>query len=78
MAVGVVHTLEAIQITQHNRDGFVQPSRMSKRLLEALLDVTPIIEPCERIGLRHLQQTRVHFRQLSFTFFQRVLQPLDA
>ena len=26
MAVGVVHTLEAIQITQHNRDGFVQPS----------------------------------------------------
>ena len=78
MAVGVVHTLEAIQITQHDGDGFFQPSRMSKRLLESLLDVATIVESRERIRLRHLQQTRVHFRQLSFTFLERILQSLDA
>src|SRR6476619_4660871 len=37
MAVGVVHTLEAIQITEHHRDRLLEPSRMTKRFLQALL-----------------------------------------
>ena len=47
MAVGVVHTLEAIQITQHHRDRLLEPARMTKRFLQALLQITPVVEPRE-------------------------------
>ena len=61
MAVGVVHTLEAIQITQHHRERFVQPSRVFEHLIEALLQVAPVVESRKRVRLRHRQQTTVDF-----------------
>ena len=78
MAVGVVHTLEAIQITQHHRHRLVQAARMAERLLQALLDVASIIEAGQRIGLRHLEQLSIDLRQLAFAIFERILQRLDA
>jgi len=45
MAVGVVHTLEAIQITHHHRDRLLEPPRVTKRFFEALLQIAPVVEP---------------------------------
>ena len=73
MAVGVVHTLEAIQITHHHGEGFLQSPRVAEHLIEALLHVAPIVEPRERIGLRHLEQPNVQLRQLALAFFERRL-----
>ena len=78
MAVGVVHTLEAIQITQHHRDGLSQSSRVFEHFIEALLEVASVVELRQRIGLRHLEQPAVHLRQLALSFFESVLQCLDA
>ena len=78
MAVGVVHTLEAIQITQHHRDGLSQSSRVFEHFIEALLEVASVVELRQRIGLRHLEQLAVHLRQLALSFFESVLQRLDA
>ena len=78
MAVGVVHTLEAIQITQHHRKRLLEPSRMTECFFEALLQIAPVVEPRQRIGLRYLEEPRIHLRELSLALLERVLQPLDA
>ena len=78
MAVGVVHALEAIQITHHHCQRLLEPPRVTEHFLQTLLQVTPIVESRQRIGLRHLEETCVDFGQLALSLLQCVLESLDA
>ena len=78
MPVRIVHTLEFVQVAHHQREGLPEPLRMREHLVDALVQVASVVEPRERIGLRHEQQLLVHLEQLLLALLERFLQPLDA
>ena len=78
VAVGVVHALEAIQVTHHAGERLVQALRVLEHLLDPFLEVAPVVEARERVGLRHVPQPFVGLEQLAFALLQLVLEALDA
>jgi aconitase B len=51
VAVRVVHTLESIEIDHHAGERLVQPLGVLEHLVDPLLEMPPIIEPREDVGL---------------------------
>src|SRR5918992_4256322 len=56
VAVGVVHTLELVQVGHDARDGLVQPLPVFPHLAQPLLDVPPVVEARQAVGLGHVAQ----------------------
>jgi hypothetical protein len=59
VAVGVIHTLETIEIAHHARERLLQPLRVLEHLDQSVLEVASVVETRQGIGLRHVPQTFV-------------------
>ena len=51
MAVGVVHALEAVEIAHDAGKGLLEAARMLEHLVEPLLEMPPVVEARQRVGL---------------------------
>ena len=63
-------------MTQAN--GSFKPARVVEHLLEPLLEMAAVVEPSQRVGLRHVAQPLVGLEQLALALLELLLQPLDA
>ena len=78
VAIGVVHTLEAIEIAHHAGERLVQPLGVLEHLVDPLLEMPPVIEAGERVRLRHVPQLFIRLHQLALAFLELLLETLDA
>ena len=78
VSVRVVDALEPVEVAHDARERLVQALGVLEHLVDALLEVPPIVEARERVGLRHVTQPLVRLEQLALAFLELFLEPLDA
>jgi len=78
VAVRVVHGLEAIQVAHDAGEGLTEAARVREHLAESMLEVPPVVESRQRVGLREVHELLVHVQQLALPFLEFRLEALDA
>jgi len=77
MAVGIVDALEAIEIAHHAGERLVEPLGVLEHLLETFFQISPVVEPREHVGLRHVPKSFIRFEQLALALLELLLQAFD-
>jgi hypothetical protein len=80
MAMGVVDTLEHVEIAHHARERLAQADRVLEGLFEAFLEAAAVVDACQGIGAgdaHELVVDRVQLRSLALDLFLQRLDPKE-